>query len=575
MAEASCASTVRAARAVCEEVPTASGSSIGALARCREFNAEEDVHRLAEVFGLKLPLQVRWLPAAREEEIPYIALSSWAKYFMHKNLWFMLSGLDSPNEARSRAQWSLFWRRFRSLYPQHAVFRKTEDELSRTCAVLVHGDEGRGLKKSQIMILSGHSVLGAGSNVGPAAKDEYAKQDLNWTGHTQSTRWIFGALPRKQYDDDRAGNFQTLLDRLADDMLELFEKGIPARDGTIHYFAILHIVGDWPWMAKAFNFTRTFSNVAKHASSKNPGKGICHACLAGQDETPFEELETWQPRWKRTLNQEQPYDQPPPLMKLPHDTSSAMSFPGQDLFHGFHLGAGKTFMASVLALFSAEFEGRSVEARFATMGADFFDWCRHNKERPYIRKLTKDTINWLSASDYPSGGWSKGSTTVCLLRWFLAACRQRSGSIPEDSLLRLCFRAALHIQLFFSKIYRQQVWIESKIALELAEHGRQFLKYFAQSAKRSYDEGRALFLFMPNLHRLDHIFHDLRDQALRSPYAFSPQALNCQIDEDYIGRPSRISRRVSCRTTMIRVLQRSLEASYDHFVERGWLILDS
>ena len=191
--------------------------------------------------------------------------------------------------------------------------------------------------------------------------------------------------------------------------------------------------------------------------------------------------------------------------------------------------------------------------------------CADNKVDPYIRKLTRETINWKQTTGFPSGGWSKGSTTLSLLRWFLAARRQRSDTIPEDSLLRLCFKAALNINLFFSKPYRHQVWIKREAALEIAKHGFQFLHYNAELAEGCFRENLALFMHMPNLHRLHHIFFELHDGASRSDYAMSPLVIACQMEEDFIGRPSRLSRRQ-------RTIRRALEASYAEYVRAGLII---
>ena len=575
-AQAPCADAVRAARAVVQELPAAQGTSIGMLARCRESSAEHDVHRLSAKLSLALPLEIRMIPVTLQEEIPVLPLSTWARFFMKKNLWFTLSGLDAPDPLRSQAQWSLFWQRYKSVHPQHEVFSKTPEQLANTCAVLLHGDEGRTLKKAQIMIVSAHSALGRGSNVESTThKEEFAKQNLNYAGHTWSSRWLLCAMPKKTYDEERAANFQLVLDALTKDMEDLLSNGVPATDGTMHYFACIHVLGDAPFLTKAFNFNRSFSNVAKFPTSVQPAKGICPACLAGRDEYPFEDFVSAEPRWRRTVNQEPAYDTPSPLMRLPRDAANPISIAGQDLFHGFHLGIGKTFMASSLALLSYEFEGRSQDARFEAMAADFFGWCASNSQHPYIRKLSRETINWMSTSDFPAGSWAKGSTTTCLLRWFVHACRQRSATIAADSILRVCFKAALNINLFLSKLYKQQVWIESRLALEIAAHGFKFLQYYGECAKRSFEEGYALFIYMPNLHRLHHIFFDMRDEARRCSHVFSPLVLSCQVEEDYIGRPSRVSRRVSIRTVMLRVLQRSLEASYGYYVESGWLLLDS
>lgn len=51
-------------------------------------------------------------------------------------------------------------------------------------------------------------------------------------------------------------------------------------------------------------------------------------------------------------------------------------------------------------------------------------------------------------------------------------------------------------------------------------------------------------------------------------------SLCLQSDEDFIGRPSRISRRVHARTVVERTLQRSLEAAYAKWVDAKLIILD-
>ena len=53
------------------------------------------------------------------------------------------------------------------------------------------------------------------------------------------------------YDDARTGNFQNL-EYLVEDMRSLFYDGITSRDGTTYFFAVIHVMGDWPFLAKAF-----------------------------------------------------------------------------------------------------------------------------------------------------------------------------------------------------------------------------------------------------------------------------------------------------------------------------------
>ena len=146
-AEAPCSGAVRAARAVVSEVPAAASTSIGALAACKDDTAEHAVHKLAEKFKLTLPVKVCTMMGALDERIPVVPLSSWANFFVQKNLFFSLSGLSEPDAKRSASQWTHFWKRYKALHPRHPVFNRSANELARTAAILVHGDEGRSRKK--------------------------------------------------------------------------------------------------------------------------------------------------------------------------------------------------------------------------------------------------------------------------------------------------------------------------------------------------------------------------------------------------------------------------------------------
>ena len=415
------------------------------------------------------------------------------------------------------------------------------------------------------MILSAHSVLGKGSRVSDASQfscKEYAKQDLNFTGHTWATRWLLGVLPRALYDEEVTENFQLLLGHLVADLQTLHTQGVKSPiTGLMHYMYVINVIGDWPFLAKAFTRTRSFGNAAKAESSKKPGTGICHACLADRPGFPFEDFCSAEPRWRSTLNTVAPYVTVPVLMRLPHNPRDPHGFAGQDFFHGFHLGAGKIFISSALALVSTEFPGNSVEARFKAMEGDFFAFCSQRKQHPHIRKLTRDTLSWPVASAAPSGSWSKGSTTLIWIRWFLHVCSARRATIPPGSLLFVTWSAAWHINKFFSMLYRERVWIEKATALQISEHGFRFLEINATCARMAYDARQPFFTFMPNLHRLHHLFFSMRDMASQAPFVLNGLIWSCQLEEDFIGRPSRVSRRVHPRTVMLRTLQRALESA--------------
>ena len=271
---------------------------------------------------------------------------------MANNLWHTLSGLSAPNKARSEAQWTSFWSKYERICPNHHIFRRAangEVNLSKCAALMLHGDEGRTKKKSGILVLSAHSVLGFGSHASSPGPEPYCKQKLNFLGPTWSSRWLLGVLP-KMYYDDKNGDviFQQYLSKFVDDMLEVYERGVKAVTGETFHFVILNTIGDWPWFQKAFSLNRCFANVSKRQASKLLPKGICHCCLADQDGFPWEDFRPTEPAWRRTINRVSAFAGSPELLRLPHDPTNPSGFLGQDCFHAWHIGAAKQFLGSCL-----------------------------------------------------------------------------------------------------------------------------------------------------------------------------------------------------------------------------------
>ena len=246
---------MRSARAVVEEVPAAEHTSIGRIARLAENDSEDAFHRLARDVGLALPVQLCHLTLSFDS-VPVLLPSAWLKFFLAHNLFFSLSGLTEPDRQRSGDQWSLFWKNYKALFPSHDVFQKSPEQLRRTCALVMHGDEGRSKKKLPLMILSCRSVLGKGSHVtsrGLHTTEEFLKQELNMLGHTWATRFLLATMPRALYDDEKTCQLEELLTHIVADLRTLFRDGVTCPvTGETYYMVVINIIGDWPFLAKAF-----------------------------------------------------------------------------------------------------------------------------------------------------------------------------------------------------------------------------------------------------------------------------------------------------------------------------------
>ena len=91
-----------------------------------------------------------------------------------------------------------------------------------------------------------------------------------------------------------------------------------------------------------------------------------------------------------------------------------------------------------------------------------------------------------------------------------------------------------------------------------------FLNQYQTAARLSLLAHKNRFAMIPKIHHIHHFPMEMLAQSLRSKWIINPLATSCQMQESFIGVPSRVSRRVSIRLVHLRSLQRSLLLSRDH-----------
>ena len=115
-------------------------------------------------------------------------------------------------------------------------------------------------------------------------------------------------------------------------------------------------------------------------------------------------------------------------------------------------------------------------------------------------------------------------------------------------------------------LYHAGVWIPSATAAALASRGFQFLSSYTRLAKISFQRRLQRFCLIPKLHFVHHLIWELHQQSLVADWCLSPLAFSVQMQEDFIGKPSRISRRVSAKQKQsLRTLQRVLLSMFAEF----------
>ena len=154
-----------------------------------------------------------------------------------------------------------YWRRFQKVSPSHPIFqleREGKIVLGRTAPCVVHGDEGRGRKRKPCMCLNFHSLLGRG--IKPAqelakknkVKKQYLKLKPNFVGHSFTHRFLLAALPKKFYTHKNEHVWEQVLSNISNDICAHVHGGaFPDQHGLQHWVMVLHVVGDWPFLAKS------------------------------------------------------------------------------------------------------------------------------------------------------------------------------------------------------------------------------------------------------------------------------------------------------------------------------------
>ena len=454
---------IKTAKAVEEEMKSATPASVQRWARCEVSHSERDVHRAVKSQGLALRVPITDACVGRKK-LPFIRSVDWLSFLVTEvNQWHRLAGLERPDEKRCEQVWSNFWRQFKQVEPDNQVFSKlTEDELSRTAACYFHLDEGRTLKRAGIMIMSFHSALGFGFSKQSQCKrnkdGEAIRFRVNYTGSTLTNRFLLAVIPKKYYDKNQQ-LLDDVLDMVGKDFQSCFYSGAADSNGQAHRLCILGVKADWPAHVRCGKLIRSYNHGPKRKQSKKADAGVCHLCEAGLQGIPFEEIGCERPIWKFSEGASLPWLRTPQLLQhLPHNVAFPASFFKIDIWHTIHMGIGKSFINSAMTLALDLFDSRGVVGQLEQLTASYLQWCKQNKMAPYITKITKDTLTWKKRADEPAGSWNKGSLTTQFCCWFEALCWQNADRIEEGSLLHLSGQAVGFLNRFVRLLYRSEVF---------------------------------------------------------------------------------------------------------------------
>ena len=109
-------------------------------------------------------------------------------------------------------------------------------------------------------------------------------------------------------------------------------------------------------------------------------------------------------------------------------------------------------------------------------------------------------------------------------------------------------------------LYHNGAFLRANDAVTFGRQGIRFLRLYASMARICQSRGLKRYPLVPKCHYFNHQCLDLLSQGLSGHAALNPLIFSNQLQEDFIGKPSRISRRVNPRSAPLRVLQRTLLA---------------
>ena len=237
-----------------------------------------------------------------------------------------------------------------------------------------------------------------------------------------------------------------------------------------------------------------------------------------------------------------------------------------DPFHLIKFAIGRSVAGGVLTYLARkgffDFEGcesRSFTERLNRGHGHFSLWCRAQKQHPALRSFSKQFLNMKS---FQSAPWSntKGSDTRLLLRWlsfYISLILKAPEPGTDCVMLRRMHQLCQAYRAIFRSIHGHNLWMDRVCARRLYVDLMRFLRGDQLLGSLCLQRRLRAFLLKPKNHSLAHLALHIREQlAMGAPFILNIECYSCGQDEDFIGRVSRLSRKVSVRTQGKRIFQR-------------------
>ena len=589
--------------------------SIADASKVDHSHSERNAHRLFNRYGLalKVPISYMEVPSDADEDfvsVPFLRMKDYAQVLLKKHPELLLGGLPV---AESQDLLRTFWQRYRVYHDKHEFFQQYDESAwGSSIPVFVHGDKGRTLSKSPIFVLSWEVPFGLppellrkfSSDTRATARKQRSDGRSHWSceerlrysgkrthdqmtgtcttscpehldhskpktchqrcnnkGHSYLSRFLIAAITSKCYKKN-SQTLPSILKETAADLTALFKTGVEV-SGVHFRFVFLGAKGDAEWHWEAASFTRSY-----HHTGLTKDIEICPHCEAGRPGLSFSDAAS-EPPWAATLGSTDPWDELPPLNHVPYSSTFRAGLYRFDPFHITKFGVYRDAVASVIIRlcmmsyfdFSPE-DSFAIEHRLNRAYSKFKLWSLASRKFPAIRGFSKANFHQSKQSKFPEISCKGSDVTLLLmfLEFYLKSLLSNPLKDPSDKVpLRAMYQMLLGALTFIGIHHSHGIWLPRLCAETQLASGLRFYRGYLFMAEYCMRIGVSGFRLRPKVHYFHHLVYDLQTQIKANvEYCWSSATWLCEANEDFIGRISRVSRRVSVRTAGLRTTQRYL-----------------
>lgn len=465
-----------------------------------------------------------------------------------------------------------FWEGYSCYHPTHAVYAHHTD-LARVIPVALHGDEGKGKRRSNTTLLSFESVLGFVKKFQPCSTccPTFLKEPVhkcprvanpmikslftNMKGHSYLQHWPIIVIPGT-FAENYRGIKEQFMQHLATQFESLFHHGFVAHGHQWHC-AVVGLKADLKFHSFAARLTRGYENKGRVVD-----KECCHCCLAGQAGLPAEDV-GHEPVWLSSLYCQRPWNANalPYLHDIPFDSSRPEAMYKHDCFHTLRLGLFRDIIGSVIFLWiHFDYYGNrgKIDIKLNNVFSQFKMFLTTQKMKASLRSFTKSFFAYKNKRSFP---WAncKGSDATVLLKFIAAmtVAYLNTETCPErrevHSVILSMSRVGLEV---FNHMYQHTMFMDWNCGAVLYEKGMSLLSGYGWLANWTFQRSLCLFGIKPKSHFWRHVLQEVKTQLNQnSMYVLNPALFDCQQNEDIIGRICGLAVKTDSRVQSYRVLE--------------------